>query len=137
MTTTTERIAAMLEVAKAKAQKQEAILKKHRADIQTTAKESPDMILSAMPAKLQNLQDCVTWRFSSVKSRCWRNWRKTSKKEAPVSALAAQIRVLWRERIIALLERVPVEWRCLRSNAVSNPAQRGSCFVQVEQLNSG
>jgi len=61
MTTTTERIAAMLEVAKAKAQKQEAILKKHRADIQTTAKESPDMILSAMPAKLQNLQDCVTY----------------------------------------------------------------------------
>lgn len=61
MTTTTERIAAMLEAAKAKAQKQEAILKKHRADIQATAKESPDMILSAMPAKLQNLQDCMTY----------------------------------------------------------------------------
>ena len=59
--TITERISVMLREAKAKQQKQEAIILRHKEGIVELAADSPDMILSAMPAKLQNLQDAMTY----------------------------------------------------------------------------
>ena len=56
----TERIVAMLEAAQAKQCKQSVIIKQYKESIAELAADTPDMVLSAMPAKLQNLQDAVT-----------------------------------------------------------------------------
>ena len=56
----TERIVAMLEAAQTKRRRQSAIIKQYKESIAELAADTPDMVLSAMPVKLQNLQDAVT-----------------------------------------------------------------------------
>lgn len=56
-----EKIQERLSIAEKRLQKQQAKVHEHQLGILELAKQSPDMILSAMPAKLQNMQEAMNY----------------------------------------------------------------------------
>ena len=56
-----EKIEKRLAAAHDKVRKQEMKVAEHQAGIRALAAQTPDMILSAMPTKLQNMQEAMSY----------------------------------------------------------------------------
>ena len=56
-----EKIEKRLAAAHDKVRKQETKVAEHQAGIRALAAQTPDMILSAMPTKLQNMQEAMNY----------------------------------------------------------------------------